>query len=55
VRATAEFPSPVAERDDANLVAIFLVEERHRACGDRLVQRKHLDASDEVGPDLLVQ
>src|SRR6202022_482489 len=27
VRPTAEFPSPVAEGDDANTVAIFLVEE----------------------------
>ena len=55
VGATAEFPSPVAEGNDANLLAVLLVEERHRPGGDRLLERKLLDTADQVGADLLVQ
>src|SRR5205814_6914516 len=55
VSAAAEFPRPVAEGDDANPLAVLLVEERHRPGRDRLLERKLLDAADQVGADLLVQ
>src|SRR5207244_10970383 len=54
VGATAEFPSPVAEGNDANLLAVLLVEERHRPGGDRLLEWKLLDTADQVLAHLLV-
>ena len=37
VRAAAELARPVADRDDAHLVAVLLAEQRHRAGLHRLV------------------
>src|ERR1700724_1087890 len=52
---TAELTGPIAEGDDPNQIAVLLVEQRHRAGGNRLVQRKLLDTPDKVCANLLVQ
>ena len=38
VRAAAQLHAEAGNRDDADLVAVLLAEERHRAGGDRLLR-----------------
>src|SRR3984893_8743900 len=51
----AELTGPVAEGDDPNQIAVLLVEQRHRAGGNRLGPEKPIDASDMAWAELLVQ
>ena len=44
----------VADRDDADAVAVFLAEQRHRAGGDRFFRRSHVGLHRRVAVDLLV-
>src|SRR2546425_4695436 len=53
--AAAEFPSPVAEGDDANPLPVLLVEKRNRTGGDRLFKGQFLNTPHKVGADFLVQ
>src|SRR6202035_4600442 len=54
MRASAEFASPIAERDDPDQIAVLLVEKGDRASFDRLLEWELLDPAHQVGADLLV-
>src|SRR5207302_1604403 len=46
VGAAAQLAGPFPEGDDANAIPVLLVEERHRAAADRLLQRHLVDPVD---------
>ena len=54
VRAATEFDAEAGDGDDADLVAVLLTEERHRARRNRLLSGTHVGGNQRVLHDLLV-
>src|SRR5262249_43161742 len=54
VRPTAELHAEARDAHDADLIAVLLAEQRHRAGGDRFLRRSHLGRDRRVARDLLV-
>ena len=54
MRAAAEFLAEPGNRDDADLVAVLLAEQRHGASGDGLLRVLHVGLHRRVLQDLLV-
>src|SRR5690606_27415733 len=54
VRAAAKLHREIAEAKHADLVGVFVAEERERTRRDRLVVRHHADVGVDVAPDLVV-
>ena len=52
--AAAQLDAEARNRDDADLVAVLLAEERHRASGDRLLRVLHVRLHGRIAQDLFV-